>query len=202
MSVKSHRKSALKKMKIGVITVSTTRTPDTDESGTWILRRIKKEGHQGVFYQVVPDQEEPIVRAVEQAIAQQAPHALFITGGTGLSPADVTIEAVKPLFQKEITAFQTLFTLLSFDQIDSAALLSRACAGVKDHCLVFCMPGSLKACKLALTELIFPELGHMAHHAQRPPAVSSPDEMETDSEAPRETDDGQSPEPFSEEPHP
>jgi hypothetical protein len=79
------------------------------------------------------------------------------------------------LFSKELTAFQTLFTLLSFDRIDSAALLSRACAGVVDNCLVFCMPGSLAACKLALTELVFPELGHMAKHAARP--ASSPFEF-------------------------
>jgi len=90
----------------------------------------------------------------------------LLTGGTGISGKDVTIEAVKTLFEKELTAFGPLFAQLSFEEIDSAALLSRASAGVIGKTILFCMPGSLKACKLACKALIFPELGHLVMHIQ------------------------------------
>ena len=87
-----------------------------------------------------------------------------MSGGTGISPKDVTIEAVRPLFSKELTGFGPIFAQLSFEQIDSAAILSRATAGIIKNSVVFCMPGSIKACKLACNELIFPELGHLIKH--------------------------------------
>ena len=96
----------------------------------------------------------------------KSPHALILTGGTGISPRDVTIEAVKPYLKKELTAFGAIFAQLSFEEIDSAALLSRAAAGIIGTTAVFCIPGSLKACKLACKALIFPELGHLTTHIQ------------------------------------
>ena len=97
-------------------------------------------------------------------IKDPAPQALLVTGGTGISSKDVTIEAVRPLFTKELTAFGPIFAQLSFEQIDSAAILSRATAGVIEKTILFCMPGSFKACKLACKAIIFPELGHLVHH--------------------------------------
>jgi molybdenum cofactor biosynthesis protein B len=88
----------------------------------------------------------------------------LVNGGTGISSGDVTIEALRPLFQKEMTAFGILFAQLSFEEIDSAAILSRAAAGIIGSTAVFCMPGSLAACKLACKNLVFPELGHVAKH--------------------------------------
>ena len=87
-----------------------------------------------------------------------------MTGGTGITKKDVTIEAVSPLFTKTLTGFGPLFAKLSFDEIGSAAFLSRATAGVIEKSVVFCLPGSLNACKLACRELIFPELGHLVKH--------------------------------------
>ncbi|MFO7665201.1 MAG: molybdenum cofactor biosynthesis protein B [Desulfobacterales bacterium] len=159
-----HKKNTPKSFKIGVISVSSTRTEATDESGDWIKRHAIKEGHEVVFYQVVPDEIYSITRTIKNSIYEQAPQVLLLTGGTGISSKDVTIEAVRPLFEKELTAFGPLFSQLSFEEIDSAALLSRATAGVIGKTIVFCMPGSLKACKLACKVLIFPELGHLAKH--------------------------------------
>ena len=105
-------------------------------------------------------------QTIKEAIEKFNPHAILITGGTGISPKDVTIEAIRPMFTKELTAFGSLFAYLSFEDIDAAALLSRATAGLIDRTIVFCMPGSLKACKLACNELIFPELGHVVKHAR------------------------------------
>jgi molybdenum cofactor biosynthesis protein B len=99
-----------------------------------------------------------------RAIRSHDLKALLITGGTGITSTDVTIEAIRPLFAKEMTAFGAIFAQLSYEAIDSAALLSRAAAGVIGSTAVFCMPGSKKACQLACKALIFPELGHVVGH--------------------------------------
>ena len=164
MSCTEHKKSAPRTVKTGIITVSTTRSLKDDKSGLWISKRAKKEGHEVVFHQVIPDETEIIIRTVMGVIKDPAPQVLLVTGGTGISTKDVTIEAVQPLFTKELTAFGPIFAQLSFEQIDSAAILSRATAGVIEKTVLFCMPGSINACKLACKAIIFPELGHLVHH--------------------------------------
>ncbi|RPH52168.1 MAG: MogA/MoaB family molybdenum cofactor biosynthesis protein [Desulfobacteraceae bacterium] len=165
MGVDEHRKNTPGRIRIGVISVSTTRSEENDESGGWITKKAIKEGYDVVFYRVVPDDVYRITETIRKAIHDLDPHALLLTGGTGISGKDVTIEAVRPLFEKELSAFGTLFCQLSFEEIDSAAMLSRATAGIIGKTLVFCMPGSLKACQLACKDLIFPELGHLVKHA-------------------------------------
>jgi molybdopterin adenylyltransferase len=164
MSSKEHKKSAPRVIKTGVISVSTTRSLKDDKSGLWISTHAKKEGHEVVFHQVIPDEIEIITRTVMDVINDPAPQALLITGGTGISSKDVTIEAVRPLFTKELTAFGPIFAQLSFEKIDSATILSRATAGVIENTILFCIPGSINACKLACKAIIFPELGHLVHH--------------------------------------
>jgi molybdenum cofactor biosynthesis protein B len=164
MSSKQHKSNAPKKVNVGIITVSSTRSMKEDKSGQWISKRVKKEGHNLVLHRVVPDVAETITQTVHETIRDYGAQVLLVTGGTGISNKDVTIEAVRPFFTKELTAFGPLFAQLSFEQIDSAALLSRATAGVIEKTIVFCMPGSLKACKLACKALIFPELGHLVKH--------------------------------------
>jgi molybdopterin adenylyltransferase len=164
MGSKAHKKNAPKNLKVGIITVSSSRTLATDKSGRWMGRRAKKEGHEVVAHRLVADDRHSIARMVWEVVREAAPHILLVTGGTGLSPSDVTIEAVRPLFEKEITAFNALFARLSFEKIDSAAMMSRSTAGVIETTAVFCLPGSLDACKLACAALIFPEAGHIAAH--------------------------------------
>ena len=164
MSSKAHKTSAPRSVKVGIITVSTTRSLKEDKSGHWINKRAKKEGHEVVFHQVITDDSEIITQTVKDVIKDPAPQALLITGGTGISSKDVTIEAVRPFFTKELTAFGPIFSQLSFEQIDSAAILSRATAGVIEETILFCMPGSINACKLACKAIIFPELGHLVRH--------------------------------------
>ncbi len=166
MSTREHKKKSPLYVKIGIITISTTRTLPEDKSGYWIGKLAKKEGHNVVFHQVIPDEIETITKTIQDVIQNYNPQVLLLTGGTGISGKDVTIEAVKTLFEKELTAFGPLFAQLSFEEIDSAALLSRASAGVIGKTILFCMPGSLKACKLACKALIFPELGHLVMHIQ------------------------------------
>jgi len=167
MGHQEHRKNALKKLSIGIITVSTTRTLAEDKSGHWMKKRAKKEGHEVILHRVVGDNQQLIEQAVRKIVSEDAPNILLLTGGTGLNPTDVTIEAIRPMFAKELTAFGTLFTLLSYEEIDSAAILSRATAGVINKTTVFCLPGSINACKLACKALIFPEAGHIAAHVNK-----------------------------------
>ncbi len=164
MSTGEHKKDAPNRVTVGIITVSTTRTLQTDKSGQWMEKRAKKEGHDVVLHRVVTDDAPAIVNTIREAIQESRPQVLVLSGGTGISPKDVTIEAVKPLFEKELTGFSSVFAQLSFEEIDSAAILSRATAGVVGQTILFCIPGSLKACKLACKALIFPELGHLVKH--------------------------------------
>ena len=164
MSTHEHKKVAPKTVTIGIITVSTTRALIEDKSGLWMNEQVQKEGHEVVHHQVIPEDAERIATTVKAVIHEKKPQVVLITGGTGITKKDVTIEAVQPLFSKELSAFGPLFAQLSTQQIGSAAILSRATAGVIDNSIVFCMPGSLNACKLACIELIFPELGHLVKH--------------------------------------
>jgi molybdenum cofactor biosynthesis protein B len=168
MGTHQHKASAPRQVRVGIISVSTTRSLAEDQSGRWISAQARKEGHQVAFHRVIPDDAAVITRTVNEVLAEYSPQAILVTGGTGISNRDVTVEALKPLFRKELSAFGVLFTQLSFEEIDSAAILSRATAGVIASTVVFAMPGSLKACQLACTSLIFPELGHLVGHLQEP----------------------------------
>lgn len=164
MSTILHKRKTPKNLRIAIISASSTRDISEDKSGIWIKKQAKKEGHDVVVHHTVNDDIKEIQDMVEHIILKISPDVILITGGTGITEKDVTIEAVTPLFDKELTAYATLFAQLSFEEIDSAALLSRATAGVIKNSILFCMPGSLKACKLACKALIFPELGHIIKH--------------------------------------
>ena len=166
MGTIEHKKNAPKKIKLGIISVSSTRFLEDDKSGLWINNRALKEGHKIVSHHIIQDEIQAITETILDVIRSHEPQVILMTGGTGISCKDVTIEAVIPLFEKELTAFGPLFTQLSFEKIDSAALLSRATAGIINKTILFCLPGSLKACKLACKHIIFPELGHLVKHVQ------------------------------------
>ena len=166
MGTHEHKKHAPKKVSIGIITVSTTRALVDDASGNWISEQARKEGHNVVYHQVITDDAELIASTVGDVIQNERPQVILMSGGTGITKKDVTIEAVNPMFTKTLTGFGPLFAKLSFDEIGSAAFLSRATAGVIEDTVVICMPGSLNACKLACRELIFPELGHLVKHVK------------------------------------
>ncbi|MFP4668176.1 MAG: molybdenum cofactor biosynthesis protein B [Desulfobacterales bacterium] len=164
MGPKKHLHNAPDTIRFGIITVSSTRTKNEDKSGIWIKKQAQKEGFLVADYRIVPDDKHRIAGAATDSIAEHGLHALILTGGTGISASDVTIEAIRPVFSKEMGAFSTLFTTLSFQKVDSAAVLSRSAAGIIGNTAVFCLPGSLDACKLGCRELIFPEIKHIAAH--------------------------------------
>ena len=166
MGVHEHKKQAPQFITLGIISVSTTRALIDDTSGQWIREQAEKIGHRIVFHEVIPDDAVRITATLKDRIKDADPQVILMSGGTGITKKDVTIEAVSPLFDKELSAFGPLFAKLSMEEIDSAAIMSRATAGVIGNTVVFCMPGSLNACKLACSKLIFPELGHLVKHVQ------------------------------------
>jgi molybdenum cofactor biosynthesis protein B len=155
---KKHKEHAPTSVKCGVITVSDSRTPETDESGKLIRDLLQRAGHSVLFYVVVKDESKLIADAVEQA--SWTCEAIVTNGGTGIGKRDVTIPALLPTFERTLPGFGELFRHLSYASIGSAAMLSGAVAGVYHGRLVFCLPGSPDACRLAIEKLIIPELGH------------------------------------------
>jgi molybdenum cofactor biosynthesis protein B len=164
MGTAEHKKDAPQKVAIAILTLSTTRTIKEDASGRWIKETAAGIGHEVVYHRVIPDDAATIKMTVREITENLEPQILLMNGGTGITPQDVTIEAVSPMFTKVLSAFGPLFAQLSMQEIGSAAIMSRAAAGLIGSTVVFCMPGSLNACKLACTRLVFPELGHLVKH--------------------------------------
>jgi len=142
-----------------VITVSDTRTTETDGSGRMIHELLEAHGHRVVLYRILKDEPELIATTIGEAPATA--EVLILNGGTGVARRDTTYEAITRLLDKEITGFGELFRMLSYEQIGAAAMLSRATAGVAGRHVVFSLPGSTAAVELAMTKLILPELGHV-----------------------------------------
>jgi len=148
-----------------VITVSTTRTPETDTSGKTIITLLKEAHYPVLHYTIVPDQIEAIRAEVHQVL--KSANCIILNGGTGLTHDDCTIEAVMPLLEKRIDGFGELFRQKSFFEIGTSTMLSRAIAGVSGGKAIFCIPGSTPAVILATKELIIPEIAHILSHANR-----------------------------------
>ncbi len=149
----------------GVITVSSTRNSETDSSGKLITSHLIQAGYPMNHYVIVTDQMNVIREAVISGLKQC--DCLIINGGTGLTSDDCTIEAVEPLYEKKIDGFGELFRMKSYEEIGTSAMLSRASAGIIRKHVVFCLPGSNAAVKLAMTSLIIPELRHILTHAKK-----------------------------------
>ncbi|MCD6559116.1 molybdenum cofactor biosynthesis protein [Thermococci archaeon] len=165
MGVEEHKSRAPKSFKFGVITVSDkgAQGKREDLSGYYIIEELKKEGNENAYYKIVPDEKLAILKAVLEALEKC--DVIITTGGTGITSRDVTIESLKPLFDKELVGFGEIFRLRSFEEIGSAAVLSRATAGIIRSRVLFCIPGSLNAVKTAL-EIIKKEAYHILKHAR------------------------------------
>ena len=159
MSVHAHRQHGATSVGCGVITVSDTRTPETDTSGRTIRALLEGADHRVEWYQVLKDEPELIAQAIREVPA--AVEVVIMNGGTGVARRDTTYEALVRLLDKEISGFGELFRMLSYEQIGAAAMLSRATAGVAGSRVIFSLPGSTAAVELAMTKLILPELGHV-----------------------------------------
>ena len=163
-----HRAYAPEAVTASVLTVSDSRTPETDGSGDRIQALLEDAGHRVAERAIVPDEPAAIREALLRAIARPDIDVALVTGGTGVSPRDATVETVEPLLHKTLPGFGELFRMLSFEEIGAAALLSRALAGTAGRTAIFVMPGSSGAVKTALERLILPELPHLVGQLRRP----------------------------------
>ena len=163
----AHRAYAPESVSCLVLTVSDSRTPETDSSGKSIAERLEGGGHRVVERLIVRDEPDEIRAAVSRAITLPEVDAAIVTGGTGVSPRDSTPDVIEPLLDKVIAGFGELFRVLSFEEIGAAAMLSRALAGTADRTAVFVTPGSSGAVRLAMERLILPELPHLVGQLRR-----------------------------------
>lgn len=150
-----------------VVTVSDTRTLETDSGGQRVAELLADAGHPVLDREIVKDDPAAIAGACRRAIEREGARAVILTGGSGVAPRDVTPDAVEPLLDRVVPGFGELFRMLSFEEIGSAALLSRALCGIAQGVVVFVLPGSRGAVTLALTRLVLPELSHLATEARK-----------------------------------
>jgi molybdenum cofactor biosynthesis protein B len=144
-----------------VITCSDTRTPETDTSGQLIQKLLKEQGHSIAAYHLVKDEPVQITARVTEGIANEAVQAIIVNGGTGISRRDSTFEAVDAMLEKRLDGFGEVFRYLTYQEIGSPAIMSRATAGIIKGRVLFSTPGSENAVRLAMEQLILPELGHL-----------------------------------------
>jgi len=182
-TTKKHRALSPEKLNAAVVTVSDSKfdyiwkrkldesysgeiKDETDDiSGRLLIDGIEKAGNEVVFYSIIPDHKELIKALVDFIVERYSPDFIVTTGGTGISPRDVTIEAIMELYDKNLEGFGEYFRARSFEDIGSAALLSRAGAGVYNGCLIFSLPGSPNACKLGM-KIITREASHLVKHVR------------------------------------
>lgn len=167
MSTDAHRAAAEAKgpVAIGIVTVSDSRTPETDTNGQYLRDRIAAVEATVSGYHVVPDEPERIRAALDE-LAVDA-QIVIVNGGTGVSRRDTTYDTLAGLLEKTLPGFGELFRMLSWEQVGSAAMLSRATAGTYRGCVLVSVPGSPKAVALAWEKLLEPELAHLAWEVGR-----------------------------------
>ena len=162
-----HKAHAPRAIGCFVLTVSDSKTPETDTSGALIRELLSGAGHTLVGHAIVRDEPVQVTTVIRMGCANPAVQAFILTGGTGVTSRDSTFEVVEALLDKRLTGFGELFRMLSYQEIGAAAMLSRAQAGVVQNRALFSLPGSPNACRLALEKLIIPELGHLLHEISR-----------------------------------
>jgi molybdenum cofactor biosynthesis protein B len=149
------------------LTISNTRTKENDDSGKIIQEGLLKDEHRVIGYEVVKDDAEPIKIQIQQWLLNPEVQVIITNGGTGISRRDVTIEAITPLLEKVLDGFGELFRWLSYQEIGSSSMMSRAIAGVAEGKIIICLPGAPGASRLAMEKLILPELAHLVWEANR-----------------------------------
>jgi molybdopterin adenylyltransferase len=166
MSVEEHKAKGKRSINCFVLTVSDTRDETTDTSGQLIKSLLAAENHQLAGYRIVKDEPEQIAALLRDALNQKEVEAIIVNGGTGISPRDGTYEVIVKLLEKRLDGFGEIFRFLSYQDIGSAAIMSRAVAGSAQGKVLISLPGSKGAVGLAMEKLILPELRHMVSQLQ------------------------------------
>ena len=162
-----HRATAPRSVGCWVLTISDTKTPETDTSGALIRQLLLNAGHEVVGSTIVRDEPKDVQRVIREACATDAVRAVIATGGTGITSRDSTYEAIEALLDKRLPGFGELFRMLSYQEVGAAAMLSRAQLGIHARRIIVSLPGSPNACRLALEKLLIPELPHLIREVSR-----------------------------------
>ena len=162
-----HRATAPRSVGCWVLTISDTKTPETDTSGALIRQLLLDAGHEVVGSTIVRDEPKDVQRVIREACATDAVRAVIATGGTGITSRDSTYEAIEALLDKRLPGFGELFRMLSYQEVGAAAMLSRAQLGIHARRIIVSLPGSPNACRLALEKLLIPELSHLIREVSR-----------------------------------
>jgi molybdenum cofactor biosynthesis protein B len=162
-----HKQNAPAHVRCAVITVSDTRTFDTDTGGQEVVARLQAAGHAITSREIIPDDPDRMRPLLESLRARDDVDAILMTGGTGITSRDLTFETVTSLLDKPLPGYGELFRMLSYAEIGPAAMLSRATGGIMGRKILLTMPGSRAAVRLAMEQIIVPELGHLIREANR-----------------------------------
>jgi molybdenum cofactor biosynthesis protein B len=168
MGAEEHRQKAGKgPVTVAIVTVSDTRTPETDQNRQYIEARLGELGHRVAAYRLIKDEPDQVAAVIEELAAMPGVQIVLFNGGTGISPRDTTYDVVSRYLHKTLPGFGELFRHLSYQEVGAAAMFSRATAGVYQNTLIFSMPGSPNAVQVALEKLILPEINHLAWEIAR-----------------------------------
>ena len=166
-SVEKHREASPEKIRVAVLTVSDTRTPETDTGGNVIVELMQGAGHEISHREIVKDDASRIEVVLQELLADAGVDAVITTGGTGISARDTTYEVVSRRIDKKLDGFGELFRVLSYEEIGAAAILSRAVAGASGSKFLACLPGSSNAVRLAVEKLLVPEISHLVFELRK-----------------------------------
>jgi molybdenum cofactor biosynthesis protein B len=166
-SVDKHREASPERVRVAVLTISDTRTPETDTGGNTIVELMREAGHEVSRRDIVEDDAPRIEVGLQEFLADASVDAVITTGGTGISARDTTYEVVSRLIDKKLDGFGELFRMLSYEEIGAAAILSRAVAGASGSKFVACLPGSTNAVRLAMEKLLVPEIPHVVFELRK-----------------------------------
>ena len=167
MGYQEHRHEAPKSVNCAVLTISDSRTEADDESGRLIQQKLGENGHRVAAYAILRNEADSIKQKIEELLKQEELQVIIASGGTGVSHRDITVETISSILDKKLDGFGELFRFLSYREIGTASIMSRALGGVAGGKVILCLPGSLGAVRLALDKIIIPEIGHMVREATR-----------------------------------
>ncbi|NIB99962.1 MogA/MoaB family molybdenum cofactor biosynthesis protein [Halobacterium sp. R2-5] len=162
-----HHHHDVDRVGLAILTVSTSRSLDDDPAGDAIAEAFEADGHEVVTRELVRDSYDRVQSGIDNLASRDDVDVVVTTGGTGVTPDDVTVDAAEPLFNKELPGFGELFRRRSYEEIGEKVVATRATAGVTDGVLVFCLPGSENAARLGSEQVVVPEIGHLVGLASR-----------------------------------
>jgi molybdenum cofactor biosynthesis protein B len=167
MGYHDHKHTAPKKVNCAVVIISGSRTEQNDESGKLIMQTLKDNGHQVTSYDILRNDADSIRRKLDELLDNDGLQVIITSGGTGASRMDLTIETISPVLDKKLDGFGELFRFLTYQEIGTGSILSRAMAGVARGKVIICLPGSTAAVRLAVEQIVLPEIGHLVREASR-----------------------------------